>query len=162
MSPVQNVTDVPVHSPSQEGLVSLLGAERMRSHFVIAVAMGPALRAGTKRTMLGDSLVLRLNFPRRADSSCAFQLLRKRESTGATVISVRECPEVETGPRVTVSRTLQPGAIALVMQNLDFLPSHLGPLSYDVVAQTDDSNPPRYARAHRLLRSPKLRVQRGG
>ncbi len=31
---------------SQEGLVSLLGAERMRSHFVIAVAMGPALRAG--------------------------------------------------------------------------------------------------------------------
>ena len=32
---------------SQEGLVSLLGAERMRSHFVVAVAMGPALRAGT-------------------------------------------------------------------------------------------------------------------
>jgi hypothetical protein len=32
---------------SQEGLVSLLGAERMRSHFVVAVAIGPALRAGT-------------------------------------------------------------------------------------------------------------------
>jgi hypothetical protein len=32
----------------QEGLVSLLGAERMRSHFVVAVAMGPALRAGTR------------------------------------------------------------------------------------------------------------------
>jgi hypothetical protein len=32
---------------SQEGLVSLLGAERMRSHFVVAVAMGSALRAGT-------------------------------------------------------------------------------------------------------------------
>src|SRR5271155_2066956 len=32
---------------SQEGLVSLLGAERMRSHFVVAVAMGPVLRAGT-------------------------------------------------------------------------------------------------------------------
>src|ERR1700722_2122635 len=30
---------------SQEGLVSLLGAERMRSHFVVAVAVGPALRA---------------------------------------------------------------------------------------------------------------------
>jgi hypothetical protein len=28
-------------------LVSLLRAERMRSHFVVAVAMGPALRAGT-------------------------------------------------------------------------------------------------------------------
>ena len=106
------------------------------------------LHAPAKRTMLGDSLVLRLNFPRRADSSCAFQLLRKRESTGATVISVQECPEVEAGPRVTVSRTLQPGAISLVMQNLDFLPSHLGPLSYDVVTQTDDSNPPLYARAH--------------
>jgi hypothetical protein len=26
----------------------LLGAERMRSHFVVAVAMGPALRAGTR------------------------------------------------------------------------------------------------------------------
>ena len=33
---------------SQEGLVSLLGAERMRLHFVVAVAMGPALRAGTR------------------------------------------------------------------------------------------------------------------
>ena len=33
---------------SQEGLVSLLGAERMRSHCVVAVAMGPALRAGTR------------------------------------------------------------------------------------------------------------------
>ena len=31
---------------SQEGLVSLLGAERLRSHFVVAGAMGPALRAG--------------------------------------------------------------------------------------------------------------------
>jgi hypothetical protein len=47
MSPVQSVTDVPVHSP-QEGLISLLGAEHMRSHFVVAVAMGPALRAGTR------------------------------------------------------------------------------------------------------------------
>jgi hypothetical protein len=33
---------------SQEGLVSLLGAERMRSHFVVAGAMGPALRAGNE------------------------------------------------------------------------------------------------------------------
>ena len=33
---------------SQEGLVSLLGAERRRSHFVVAVAMGRALRAGTR------------------------------------------------------------------------------------------------------------------
>jgi len=33
---------------SQEGLVSLLGAERMRSHFVVAVAMGTALRTGTR------------------------------------------------------------------------------------------------------------------
>jgi len=34
---------------TQEGLVSLLGAERMRSHFVVAVAMVPALlRAGTR------------------------------------------------------------------------------------------------------------------
>src|SRR5258708_14269747 len=33
---------------SQEGLVSLLGAERMRSHFVVAIAMGSALRAGTR------------------------------------------------------------------------------------------------------------------
>ena len=35
---------------SQEGLVSVLGAERMRSHFVVAVAMGPALRAGSYRS----------------------------------------------------------------------------------------------------------------
>ncbi len=43
---------------SEEGLVSLLGAERMRSHFVIAVAMGPALRAGTEvvtKLNLGDA-----------------------------------------------------------------------------------------------------------
>jgi hypothetical protein len=33
---------------SQEGLVSLLGAERMRSRLVVAVAMGLALRAGTR------------------------------------------------------------------------------------------------------------------
>ena len=33
---------------SQEGLVSLLGAERMRSHCVFAAAMGPTLRAGTR------------------------------------------------------------------------------------------------------------------
>src|ERR1700722_10207641 len=31
---------------SQEGLVSLLGAERRRSHFVVTVAMGPARPAG--------------------------------------------------------------------------------------------------------------------
>ena len=40
---------------SQEGLVSLLGAERMRSHFVVAVAMGPALRAGPR--LLRNSLL---------------------------------------------------------------------------------------------------------
>jgi hypothetical protein len=37
---------------SQEGLVSLLGAERMRSHCVVAVAMGPALRAGSPAPLL--------------------------------------------------------------------------------------------------------------
>ena len=40
---------------SQEGLVSLLGAERVRSHFAVAVAMGPALRAGTR--LLRNSLI---------------------------------------------------------------------------------------------------------
>ena len=39
---------------SQEGLVSLLGAERMRSHFVVAVAMGPAaVREETSFPLLG-------------------------------------------------------------------------------------------------------------
>jgi hypothetical protein len=33
---------------TQQGLVSLLGAERRRSHFVVAVAMEPALRAVTR------------------------------------------------------------------------------------------------------------------
>jgi hypothetical protein len=42
---------------SQEGLVSLLGAERMRSHLVVAVAMGPALRAGTR--LLRNSVLRR-------------------------------------------------------------------------------------------------------
>jgi hypothetical protein len=39
------------------GTGSLLGAELMRSHFDVAVAMGPALRAGTKlsRTSTPDS-----------------------------------------------------------------------------------------------------------
>src|ERR1700677_3400609 len=37
---------------SHAGLVSLLGAERMRSPFVVAVANGPPLRAGTGRLQL--------------------------------------------------------------------------------------------------------------
>jgi hypothetical protein len=46
---------------SQKGLVSLLGAERMRSHFVVAVAVGSALRAGTR--LLQNSLRLGALFP---------------------------------------------------------------------------------------------------
>src|SRR5882757_7127918 len=46
---------------SQEGLVSLLGAERMRSHFVVAVAMGPVLRGGKAgRRLLRNSLICRI------------------------------------------------------------------------------------------------------
>ena len=45
---------------SQEGLVSLLGAERMRSHFVVAVAMGPVLRAGRQEEALRNSLICRI------------------------------------------------------------------------------------------------------
>jgi hypothetical protein len=52
---------------SQEGLVSLLGAERMRPHFVVAVAIGPALRAGT--SLLRISFLFSIRHFRETDIS---------------------------------------------------------------------------------------------
>jgi hypothetical protein len=46
---------------SQEGLVSLLGAERMRSHFVVAVANGAAVE-GRNETVTKDAYRARSNF----------------------------------------------------------------------------------------------------
>jgi len=103
------------------------------------------LHAPAKRAMLGDSLQLRLKFPRQADDSCAFRLLRKRESTGVTIISVQQCAETKALQTPATPQSLEAGVLRLTLQNMDLLPTHFGPLQYDVVARISDST---FARAH--------------
>jgi hypothetical protein len=66
---------------SQEGLVSLLGAERMRLHFVVAVAMGTVLRAG--RRLLRNSLICRIV----AEPICELATNRSQIQRQAVVIA---------------------------------------------------------------------------
>jgi len=111
------------------------------------------LDAPSGRTMLGDSLQLRLRFPRQADDGCAFRTLRKRESNGATVILVEQCPSSRASRDLPVPNNLESGVLRLVMQNLDLRPAHVGTLTYDVVAQVGSLEAPMYARAQVELRT---------
>jgi hypothetical protein len=105
------------------------------------------LHTPAKRTMLADGLQLRLKFPRQADGSCALRILRKRESNGATIISVQQCPDGKSVSVQPVPQALEASVLRLTMQNMDLLPAHVGPLKYDVVAQVGSSVAPRYAMA---------------
>jgi hypothetical protein len=79
---------------SQEGLISLLGAERMRSHFFVAGAMGPALRTGNRPAEILSRLS-RLFFSLRGVQRGYFSFHRKRSEimkADELLISAEELP----------------------------------------------------------------------
>jgi hypothetical protein len=60
---------------SQEGMVSLLGAERMRSHFVVTVAMGPARPAGIGESGDASSISQLRNLLYTATTICQIEMV---------------------------------------------------------------------------------------
>jgi hypothetical protein len=78
---------------SQEGPVSLLGLEHMRSHFVVAVAVGPALRAGTSLLrMYGPPRDCKGKFGREDKSAQMYSAFRWRVALLARMSCARVCP----------------------------------------------------------------------
>jgi hypothetical protein len=110
------------------------------------------LYSPSKRAILGAGLQLRLEFPRQADGGCAFRVLRKRESSGATVILLQACTEAKETPATPgAPGIIRQGRLDLVTQNLDIAPLRQGALQYDVIAQSTDDNVPVYAKAEARL-----------
>ncbi len=105
------------------------------------------LHAPVGRTMLNDYLGLRLKFPRAADNGCAFRLIRKRESSGSTIISVQQCPTVDTAPEKPVPQFLESGISRLDIRALDMLPQEAGSVEYEVVGTVASSGSTPFARA---------------
>ena len=105
------------------------------------------LHTPVDRTMIGDHLQLRLKFPRDADAGCAFRILRKRVSTGATVFSVQECAESNAGENQPVPQYLENGTARLEMFALDLLPEEPGPVTYEVLGRVNPSGAGRFASA---------------
>jgi Protein of unknown function (DUF4232) len=106
------------------------------------------LHARTQRTMLGDFLSLRLDFPRRPGNNCAFQVIRKRESTGATIISLQQCNEVKNELQQPVPVNHVAGILGFDLKGMDLAPSQIGPVQYDVIAPIGETTSPSYATAH--------------
>jgi hypothetical protein len=119
-----------------DGLHGLTFASPIKSTNIATDSSLLLLTAQAKRTMLGDRLfTLKLKFPRLAADGCAFSQLRKRESDGSTIISMRECDDVrpdKTAPPVPWYH--EPGVMGLNMAGLNFTPKHFGPIEYDVIA----------------------------
>ena len=89
---------------------------------------------------------LSLKFPRLLDNDCAFRILRKRESNGATIISLQQCDEGKASHEQPVLKYSKAGVVGIFAGNLDLAPSQVGPLEYDVMAQVGAA-PPIFARA---------------
>jgi hypothetical protein len=109
----------------------------------------PALKlhAPVQRTMVGDLLALRLRFQRGVEEGCAFRLLRKRESNGATVISVQQCAAAEASPDKPVPPYFEAGTARLAIDALDLQALNPGPVSYDVIGVVGAPGAARFASA---------------
>ena len=139
-----------------DGLVGVTFPQPAPSTEIAEASSQLSLAAQAKRTMLGDrSFSLQLNFPRLAAEGCAFSQMRKREADGSTVISIEQCdattPARNAAPRVLLPYQ-SPGVMVFAMGNAGFLPEHVGPLEYDIIAPvrgTDGaSTSAAYARTH--------------
>lgn len=95
------------------------------------------LHVPVTRSMVGDHLQLRLRFPRGADEGCAYRVLRKRESTGATVIAIQQCTAGKSGPEKPVPPYFEAGTARLEIEALDLLALKAGPVSYEVIGAVD-------------------------
>lgn len=114
---------------------------------VLAASPLLELQSPVGRTMLNDFLGLRLKFPHAAANGCAFRLLRKRESSGATVISVQQCATADLAPDKLVPQSLEAGISRLDIRALDMLPQEAGPVEYEVVGTVTSSSSAPFARA---------------
>jgi hypothetical protein len=128
---------------------------------ILADSSALKLHAPVERIMLGDHLQLRLRFPRGADEGCAFRLLRKRESSGATIISVQQCAGLHEGTDAPAPRYLESGIARLEISALDLLPKEPGPVTYDVVGvvESSGSRPFGSAQVKLVARDPTLPAQ---
>lgn len=146
-SPASHVSDVWLRWFSPVDTSSIKFPTQLTSSQIVSDSPLLQLQARAQRTMLGDFLSLRLDFPRRPGNNCAFQLLRKRESNGATIISLQQCPEVANGPKQPVPKYGIAGILGLDLKARDLTPSHTGPVQYDVIARIGGAAAPLYATA---------------
>jgi hypothetical protein len=108
------------------------------------------------RTMIGDNIQLRLNFSRNSDNGCAFRMLRRRESNGATLILLQNCPQSEAWSEQPVGGSREPGITRLELRNRNLIPDHLGRVEYDILGELSQAKTPVFARASAsfLVRDP--------
>jgi hypothetical protein len=108
----------------------------------------PQFRIHTQaaRTMIGDNIQLRLNFSRESDNGCAYRMLRRRESNGATLILLQNCPQDDVWDEQPVGGFVEPGITRLELRNRNLIPEHPGTVEYDFLGQIRQANTPVLAR----------------
>ena len=99
------------------------------------------------RVMLGRHPSLRLNFPHGADVGCAFRILRERESSGATIISVQQCTSAEGASERPAWQPSASGIALIVPRFFHMLPQEPGSVEYEAVGAVAPSGAMRFARA---------------
>ncbi|MGA2050112.1 MAG: hypothetical protein ABSG96_20620, partial [Terracidiphilus sp.] len=97
----------------------------------------PQFRVHTQaaRTMIGDNIQLRLNFSRGSDNGCTYRMLRRRESNGATLILLQNCPQDEVWDEQPAAGFVEPGITRLELRNRNLIPDNLGSVKYDILGQ---------------------------
>lgn len=113
------------------------------------VQSSPLFRVHTQaaRTMMGDNIQLRINFSRHLDNGCAYRMLRRRESNGATLIQMQNCPQDDAWTPQPVSGPEDSRITRLELRFRNLLPDHLGNVEYDFLGQIGQAKTPVLARA---------------
>lgn len=80
---------------------------------------------------------------------CPFNMLRKRESSGATAIYLAQCDDSPAAPLVNASQTLRaPGKeIRIELRTLELLPEKPGKVEYEVTSRVPGQDPPAWVSA---------------
>lgn len=133
-----------MRAPAEKGISfpqQILSSEIVQSSPLFQV------HAHAARTMLGDHIQLRINFSRNLENGCAYRMLRRRESNGATLIQMQNCSQASAWASHSVHGQTDSRVTRLELGFRNLLPEHPGSVEYDLLGQIGQAKTPVLARA---------------
>lgn len=113
---------------------------------------GYKAKSAKDRILIGRSFSIVLDGPPDAYNSCDYEMMRRRESHGPTVITFQDCADSPLSTKDSAwfangaQRRKEPATEDLTVSGM--MPTHVGPVRYDFVANAGSLTHPRWVATH--------------